>query len=29
MHGSNYKHYYSLGKHYYQDVLEHQKRITC
>lgn len=25
MHSNNYKHYYLLGKHYYNDVLKHQK----
>lgn len=25
MHKSNYSKYYLLGKHYYLDVLEHQK----
>lgn len=26
MHGNDYKRYYLLGKHYYKDVLKHQKR---
>ena len=25
MNNSDYKHYYLLGKHYYKDVLRHQK----
>ncbi len=26
MKNNNFKHYYLLGKHYYNDVLQHQKR---
>lgn len=28
MTNSDYKHYYLLGKHYYKDVLKHQKRAN-